>query len=71
VLIVHGDADTLIQPCHGEQLARLLGERAELFWASGAGHNDLWNHAASVQRMRAFVRSPVTATPGVGLESKR
>jgi pimeloyl-ACP methyl ester carboxylesterase len=70
VLIVHGDADTLIRPRHGEQLAQLLGQRAELFWASGAGHNDLWGHAASVRRMRAFVRSPGTATPDAGPRSR-
>jgi fermentation-respiration switch protein FrsA (DUF1100 family) len=55
VLIVHGTRDTLIHMGHGEQLAAAWGEHAELHRVQGAGHNDLWNDAAALRRMRSFV----------------
>lgn len=55
VLLIHGDADSLIRIEHSRRLARLLGGRAELLVVEGAGHNELWER----QRVLAAVRDLV------------
>ena len=55
VLLIHGDADTLIPLSHSEQLAGQLGDRALLTPISGRGHNDLWGDPRTVEAARGFV----------------
>lgn len=55
VLIVHGDADTLIAPAHAQKLAQRLGSRATLILLEGRGHNDLWSDPAAAAAIRSFV----------------
>jgi alpha-beta hydrolase superfamily lysophospholipase len=41
VLIVHGDADTLIPPAHARRLAEVLGARARLVMIPGGTHSNV------------------------------
>ena len=41
LLIIHGDADTLIPPSHAERLYAAANEPKRLVLVPGAGHNDV------------------------------
>lgn len=43
-LIFHGTEDETVPLHHGQALAAMSGDRAQLFVLPDAGHNDLWTH---------------------------
>ncbi|MCH9688876.1 MAG: alpha/beta hydrolase [Deltaproteobacteria bacterium] len=56
VLVLHGDADTLIGLEHGRRVADAWKGPAQLRVLAGAGHNDLARHAQMRPAVEAFLR---------------
>lgn len=46
LLIMHGDADRVIQPYHGKQLFAAAGALKSGFWPAGGGHSNLYDFGA-------------------------
>jgi fermentation-respiration switch protein FrsA (DUF1100 family) len=38
LLVIHGEADAVVPPSHGRQIAAAYGPGVETWWVSGAGH---------------------------------
>lgn len=47
VLIVHGEADTVIPASHGRELLRTVRSKSRSLFIPGAGHNDVFDHDAA------------------------
>lgn len=57
VLILHGEADTIVPPGHGRRLAARAGDRAELHLYPGGVHNELQaTHPRTRKTMIEFLR---------------
>lgn len=59
VLIVHGEADTVISPSHGRELLAKVRSRKQSLFIPGAGHNDVFDHdsKAWTEALREFASS--------------
>jgi pimeloyl-ACP methyl ester carboxylesterase len=55
LLVLVGEADTLIAPHHSERLAAAWGGPVERVNLPGFGHNDLDLHPRYAQALRAFL----------------
>ncbi len=55
VLILHGQADTLIPISHGRANAAALGPRGRLVELPDTGHNDVWENPLAASAARAFL----------------
>jgi abhydrolase domain-containing protein 17 len=62
VLIMHGAADTIIPPWHGEELFKVASEPKKLVLVPGANHNDFIEVAG--QRYFEAIREFVRHVPG-------
>jgi len=51
ILILHGEADTIVPPSHGRRLAEAAGENAEFVTFEGGGHNTLKEAHPEVERL--------------------
>ncbi|WP_170770008.1 alpha/beta hydrolase [Ruegeria lacuscaerulensis] len=54
-LIFHGTADTTIPVHHGQSLAEMAGDNAQLFIIPDGMHNDLWSHGLWDQVQQALI----------------
>jgi len=64
ILIIHGTADSLIPFTHGQKLAKILGDKAELLALTGREHNDLWEDEKTVLAIRRLVSDATIAPVG-------
>jgi len=53
-LIFHGTDDTVIPRHHGQALAEMSGDTAQLYVVPGGTHNDLWSHGLWDQVQQAL-----------------
>ena len=56
IVLIHGDADTLIGIEHSQQLHDVLGDRADFITLEGRGHNDLWADPRTSAAIRALTQ---------------
>lgn len=54
ILIFHGTDDTVIPLHHGQALAEMSGDTAQLYVIPGGTHNDLWSHGLWDQVQKAL-----------------
>ena len=55
LLLVHGDADTVVPVSHAHRLAAAAGGRAELWVMPGRGHSDVHLEPGFPERLAAFL----------------
>jgi len=67
VLVIHGTADEIIAPWHGQRLAEAVPEdRLHTLWVEGAGHNDLVAVAGDAYwvALGSYLHSVAETVPG-------
>ena len=69
LLIMHGDADTVIPQHFGRQLFEAANQPKESFWPHGRGHNDIFDNGGfdtALEFIRRTLKLPEDTKPATG-----
>ena len=69
LLIMHGDADTVIPQHFGRALFEAANQPKEGFWPHGLGHNDIFDNGGfdtALKFIRSTLKLPEYAQPASG-----